>query len=66
VLRQLADRLPAHLVALEPQYWPARAAAAGHLAQRLYAAGQRDDLWSLAPRYARPSAAEEKWVAKNR
>jgi tRNA threonylcarbamoyladenosine biosynthesis protein TsaB len=66
VLRQLNERLPGHLVALDPQYWFPRAAAAGRLAARLFAAGQRDDLWSLVPRYSRPSAAEEKWQAKRR
>jgi len=66
VLRQLAGRLPSHLVLLDPEYWLPRAAAAGRLATRLYAAGQRDDLWNLVPRYSRRSAAEEKWDAKRR
>jgi hypothetical protein len=30
----------------------------------LYAAGQRDDIWTLAPRYSRRNAAEEKWDSK--
>lgn len=60
VLRKLAGAIPGHLVPLEPQYWFARAAAAGRLATRLYLAGHRDDLWTLAPRYWRRSAAEEK------
>ena len=64
VLRQLIERLPAQLVALDKEYWFAKAAAAGRLAARLFAAGQRDDLWGLVPRYSRPSAAEEKWQAK--
>jgi len=66
VLRQLSQRLPSHVVALDPQYWLPRAAAAGRLAARLFAAGGRDDVWSLAPRYSRPSAAEEKWDARTR
>ncbi len=66
VLRQLNERLPGHLAALDPQYWLPRAAPAGRLAARLFAAGGRDDLWSLVPRYSRPSAAEEKWQAKTR
>jgi tRNA threonylcarbamoyladenosine biosynthesis protein TsaB len=66
VLRQLAERLPSHLVLLDPEYWFPRAAAAGRLATRLYAAGQRDDLWNLVPRYSRRSTAEEKWDAKSR
>jgi len=61
VLRKLADRLPAHVTVLDPRYWPPRAASVARLAARLHAAGRRDDVWSLAPRYSRPSAAEEKW-----
>lgn len=66
VLRKLVDRLPAGMTALDPQFWLPRAGAVGRLAVRHYAAGQRDDLWNLLPRYYRPSAAEEKWEAKQR
>jgi tRNA threonylcarbamoyladenosine biosynthesis protein TsaB len=62
VLRQIISRLPAHLVAMQSQYWFPKAVAAGRLAARHYAAGRRDDLWTLVPRYSRPSAAEEKEV----
>lgn len=44
-----------------------RSAAAGIVARvgvRLFAAGRKDDLWSLEPFYMRPSAAEEKWDAR--
>jgi len=61
VLRKLVDRVPAHLTLLDPQYWSPTAAAVARLAARLHAAGRRDDLWSLVPRYFRRSAAEEKW-----
>jgi tRNA threonylcarbamoyladenosine biosynthesis protein TsaB len=64
VLRKLAGRVPGHLVVLDPQYWPPKAAAAARLAARLHAAGRRDDLWSLVPRYFRRSAAEEKWDSR--
>lgn len=60
-LRKLADRVPAAATVLEPRYWPPKAAVVGRLAARLAAAGRRDDLWSLVPRYFRRSAAEEKW-----
>jgi tRNA threonylcarbamoyladenosine biosynthesis protein TsaB len=60
VLRKLADRVPAHLTVLDSQYWAPTAAAVARLAARLYAAGRRDDLWTLVPRYFRRSAAEEK------
>jgi tRNA threonylcarbamoyladenosine biosynthesis protein TsaB len=62
-LVRLASRLPAGIRALEPRYWPPRAAAVGRLALRDYAAGRRDDLWKLVPHYFRRSAAEEKWDA---
>jgi tRNA threonylcarbamoyladenosine biosynthesis protein TsaB len=64
VLRQVIARLPAHLTAMDPEYWFPKATAAGRLAARLYALGRRDDLWSLVPRYSRPSAAEEKKKGK--
>ncbi len=63
-LGKLAGRLPEHVKALAPEYWRVRASAVGRLAARRYAAGQRDDLWLLAPRYYRRSAAEEKREAK--
>ena len=66
VLRKLAERVPAHLTVLDPQYWSPTAAAVARLAARLHAAGRRDDLWSLVPRYFRRSAAEEKWDEKGR
>lgn len=66
LLRKLAGRTPSHLVPLEPQYWEPTAVAVGRIAARGYAAGQRDDLWKLVPRYSRRSAAEEKWEAKQR
>ncbi|MEZ6092202.1 MAG: tRNA (adenosine(37)-N6)-threonylcarbamoyltransferase complex dimerization subunit type 1 TsaB [Pirellulaceae bacterium] len=41
--------------------WPRPTAdALGQLAWQFYLAGQRDDYWTLTPRYLRPSAAEEK------
>lgn len=61
---RLAGRLPQSVTAVEPGLRRPTAAAVGRLAARLYAAGQRDDLWTLAPRYGRPSAAEEKWNAR--
>lgn len=61
VLRKLAGRVPDHVTVLDPRYWRPRAAMVARLAARHYAAGRRDDLWSLVPRYCRRSAAEEKW-----
>jgi tRNA threonylcarbamoyladenosine biosynthesis protein TsaB len=46
---------------LDRQYWSPAASAVGRLAVHHYARGDRGDLWTLAPRYSRRSAAEEKW-----
>jgi hypothetical protein len=50
---------------LDPPCWAPSAAVLARLAQHHYAAGRRDDLWTLVPRYSRPSAAEEKWQARH-
>jgi len=65
VLRKIAGRVPDHLALLDPQYWGASAAAVGRLAVRRHTEGQRDDIWSLLPRYCRRSAAEEKWEERH-
>ena len=52
-------------VLADPQLCRPTAANVGRVAARHYAAGQRDDLWTLAPRYFRRSAAEEKWEANH-
>lgn len=58
-----AERLPPNIVALDREFWFPQASAVGRLASRQYAAGRRDDIWKLVPRYCRRSAAEEKWDA---
>jgi tRNA threonylcarbamoyladenosine biosynthesis protein TsaB len=63
VLRKIADRVGDHVTLLDRQYWSPKAATVARLAARDYAAGRRDDLWKLVPRYSRLSAAEEKWKA---
>jgi len=63
ILRKCARQVPDHLVVLDERYWAPRAATVARLAGRDHAAGRRDDLWSLVPRYSRRSAAEEKWDA---
>ena len=65
VLRKLLDRIPDHLTVLDPKYWSPKASNVARIAERQYAAGRRDDLWKLAPRYSRRSAAEEKWEQRN-
>jgi tRNA threonylcarbamoyladenosine biosynthesis protein TsaB len=53
--------LPEGVRAADESVWMPRAATVGLIAWRDYQAGRRDDLWKLAPKYYRPSAAEEKW-----
>ncbi len=60
VLRKIASAVPDHVTVLDSQYWAPTASAVARLAARRYAAGERDDVWSLVPRYSRQSAAEEK------
>jgi tRNA threonylcarbamoyladenosine biosynthesis protein TsaB len=63
-LTKIAPSLPTHVILLDQQYWTPHAAMVAHLANRQYAAGRRDDLWTILPQYSRRSAAEEKWLAK--
>ncbi|MBN1393594.1 MAG: tRNA (adenosine(37)-N6)-threonylcarbamoyltransferase complex dimerization subunit type 1 TsaB [Pirellulales bacterium] len=58
-----ALRLPSGARALDRELWFPRASAVGRLAAMHYAAGRRDNLWTLTPHYCRRSAAEEKWEA---
>jgi tRNA threonylcarbamoyladenosine biosynthesis protein TsaB len=60
VLKRLVPRLPKGVVALPEELWQPMAAVVGQVAWNAYQAGQRDDVWKLAPTYYRPSAAEEK------
>jgi tRNA threonylcarbamoyladenosine biosynthesis protein TsaB len=60
ILKKLQSRIPPGIIVLEERFWHPRAAQVGLLAARDYAAGRRDDVWTLLPRYSRRSAAEEK------
>lgn len=53
VLAKIGPRLPAHVIMLDERYWRPRAAMVAQLAHRQYAAGRRDDLWTLVPQYSR-------------
>jgi tRNA threonylcarbamoyladenosine biosynthesis protein TsaB len=59
ILRKALE-LPPGVSTTEPETWEPKAATQAELARCRYAAGQRDDLWKLAPLYVRPSAAEER------
>jgi tRNA threonylcarbamoyladenosine biosynthesis protein TsaB len=65
VLRGLSHELPDRVRVLDPRYWSPTASAVGRLAARRFARGERDDVWALAPRYYRRSAAEERWDRKH-
>ena len=65
IVRKLLDRIPAGLTVVEEQYRIPTAAAVAELAARAYRQGRRDDLWKLAPKYSRRSAAEERWEERN-
>lgn len=53
-------RLPRHVVVTDPGRWMPAAVHVGRIAWLAYQQGRRDDVWKLAPRYLRASAAEEK------
>jgi tRNA threonylcarbamoyladenosine biosynthesis protein TsaB len=59
-LVRLLDKLPTGVVVVPQPRWEPRAATVGRLAWLEYERGRRDDLWTLAPVYLRPSYAEEK------
>jgi len=59
-LETLAARLPGGVRVAPRDAWLPMAATVGRLAAAKYAAGQRDNLWGLAPLYLRKSAAEER------
>jgi tRNA threonylcarbamoyladenosine biosynthesis protein TsaB len=60
ILKKLQSRIPPGIMVLDERFWHPRAAQVARLAARDYAAGRRDDLWTLLPHYSRRSAAEEK------
>lgn len=60
-LRKLCPRVPEGILVVDSALWAPTAAVVGQLAWRKYEAGERDDLWKLAPQYFRASAAEDKW-----
>jgi len=59
-LESLADRIPSGVSVVDALHWRPMAATVVRLAALRHAAGQREDVWKLAPLYLRRSAAEEK------
>lgn len=62
-LVSLAGRIPAGVQIVASSLWLPTAASVAEIARFRFLAGQRDDVWKLAPLYLRRSAAEE---ARNR
>jgi tRNA threonylcarbamoyladenosine biosynthesis protein TsaB len=60
VLAKLRTRLPPAVRVAPEGSWTPLASSVARVAARRHAAGERDDLWRLAPLYLRRSAAEEK------
>lgn len=59
-LNRLTTRPPSCVTTTPQEAWQPMAEAVGQVAWHAYQAGQRDNLWRLAPNYYRASAAEEK------
>lgn len=59
-LVRISAQLPSSVRVAPPESWAPTAATIATLGWRSFIAGQRDDPWTLAPTYMRPSAAEEK------
>jgi tRNA threonylcarbamoyladenosine biosynthesis protein TsaB len=59
-LRKYACRIPASVQMLDASLWSPTASCVGQLGWQHYQRGARSSLWSLAPLYLRPSAAEER------
>ncbi|NLE40002.1 MAG: tRNA (adenosine(37)-N6)-threonylcarbamoyltransferase complex dimerization subunit type 1 TsaB, partial [Pirellulaceae bacterium] len=64
ILKKLGVHVPERLQVASSACWRPTAAMVARLAVRDYAAGRRDDLWTLLPVYSRQSAAEEKHDAR--
>ena len=66
IVRRLLKQLPARLAVVDSKHWTPQAETIGRIAYRRFAAGERCDVWRLAPVYSRRAAAEEKWEAARR
>jgi tRNA threonylcarbamoyladenosine biosynthesis protein TsaB len=64
-LVRLKQRLPNGAILLPEELWQPTATSVGRVAWHRFQSGLRDDVWKLAPKYLRLSAAEEKKVIPN-
>jgi tRNA threonylcarbamoyladenosine biosynthesis protein TsaB len=60
-LRVVGERLAEQSRVVTPELWDPVPESLLRIGWRRFAAGERDDLWTLEPLYVRPSSAEEKW-----
>lgn len=65
ILQRKGKRSEVVTPVLDEAYWAPTATSIARLARLQYLEGRRDDLWTLAPRYSRLSAAEEKWAQRD-
>jgi tRNA threonylcarbamoyladenosine biosynthesis protein TsaB len=63
-LVRLKQQLPNGVISVPDDLWQPSASSVGQVAWRLVQQGARDDVWKLAPKYLRLSAAEEKLKAR--
>lgn len=61
----IENRWPAGSRVVDPADREPRPESLLKLGLKKYEAGERDDVWSLEPLYARPSSAEEKWQGRD-
>lgn len=60
-ISRFADLIPEGISAASPGRFNPSTHALWEIGRKRFRSGQRDDIWSLEPRYLRPSAAQEKW-----
>lgn len=65
VVGRLRDRIAGDVRIAPESTWQPDAATVALITAELYAAGRRDDLWAMVPRYGRLAAAEEKLAANS-
>ncbi len=63
-LARCSARIPSSVRTADPSRWIPQAETLGRLAIGRFLAGERQNPWTLVPRYYRPSAAEEKWAQR--
>lgn len=62
---KLGDQIPSNIARTDPALWRPTADEVARVAWRRYVAGERHDMWRLAPFYFGASAAEEKWAERD-